>query len=72
MNIRIFALLLVASQIVASGAGAVERKSHHQPRVEDRNMYAKSDGYYRPADRTTWDQAPAGNLSDPPVSANGQ
>ena len=40
MNFRTFALSLVASLILASAAGAVEHK--HHPRVEDREMSAKS------------------------------
>jgi hypothetical protein len=74
MNLRTLALILVASQIAASSAYALERKPYHHPRDEDRLMSATSDRYFGPVGRApAWTPAPAVDPlnRDPLSSANG-
>jgi hypothetical protein len=72
MTLRKFALILVASQVLATAAGAVEYKSHPHPRAADRALSAKVEPHYGADDRAAFpSRAPAANLSDPPSNANG-
>jgi hypothetical protein len=78
MNYRTFALTLVASLTLASGAGAMVYK--HHPTAEDRQMTARSDMRYRQSDTQYWqnvrNEDRTGTLDalnpDPLTSANGQ